>query len=223
MPLQQTDFVAGDSVLVLDLLTGAWLGIWRGETFKLRMFANYYDGDDPGVVMLGEDGDVYKLCPPAPAEDDDGTPIITEIRAAVRNDLRQSGSSTLLVETECIGGRYRLSYAADGIGEDGILRDRSPDTTVSKRFGTTVDLENVGDTLLDPYREDYSLKIPESGTRLYTAGWRLGSRQRHSEVVRIPRKLRSVVIGCAGYGGRVGFRSLAVQTNSRPLGRGTEV
>jgi hypothetical protein len=188
------------------------------------MFADYYDGDDPGVVMLGEDGDVYSLCPPSAAEDDDGIPIITEIRAAVRNDLRQSGSSTLLVETECIGGRYRLSYEADGIGETGILRDRSPDPTATKRFGATVDLENDGNTLLDPYREDYSLDMPEDGVWLYEdGGWTLGARQRHAEAVRIPRKLRSVIIGGAGYDGRVAFRSLAVQTNSRPLGRGTEV
>lgn len=223
MPKPADSFIPNDTLIVLDLLTGAWLGIWKSHAFRLREFMPYYEGDDPRMAILAADGAAYGMFAPAPGDDDAGAAINTEARAAVRVDLRQSKSSTLIAEVENLGGRYRLAYEADGVGETGTLRDQTPDPAESLRFGGTVDFENDGDTLAGPYRADYSFEIPAVGTWLYVGGWELGARQRFAETVRVPRRGRAFTVGCASHGGRVAFRSLAIQTNTRPLGRGTEV
>lgn len=224
MPATQTDFVPGDTLLVLDLLTGAWVGQWRSRQFRQRYFAPFYDGDEPRIACLGAEGGVAAMFPPGGAPDDAGVPIVMEARAVVSNDLRQSRASELTAEMESIGARYRVSYSADGVGEKGTLRDRQPDAEASRKFGGSVDLSNAADTLSDPYREDYSMIIPEMGAWLHEdTGWTLGARQRVHESVRIPRRSRATTIAVTGDKGRVAVRALAVGTRPAELGRGSKV
>lgn len=223
MPRAADDFQANDTLLVLDLLTGAWLGVWKGDNFRMRHFLPFYDGTDPRMAILGADGDCWEMFGPTPRSSDDGEPIVMEARTSVRVDLSQSHSATLVAEIDDAGGRYQLACEADGMGEVNFLRGKRPDPADSLKYGGTVDFENDGDTLADPYRADYELQIPEEGTWLYESGWTLGARQRYSEAIRMPRWGRSFSISCASKGGRVAFRALAIQANTRPLGRGTEV
>lgn len=223
MPRAITDFVPNDTLLVFDLMTQAWLGQWKSAKFRLRRFMPYYEGTDPRVAILAADGNAYGMFPPADPSTDDGDAITAEVQTAVRVDLRQSRSATLVAEVEHCGGRYRLDSGADGVGETSALRDRIPDPEAMLKFGATVDLTNANETIGDPYREDYSFIIPEEGTYITAAGWTLGARQRRTETVRIPRRGRAFTIACAAQGGRVGFRSLAIVTANKPMGRGSEV
>lgn len=223
MPRAADDFVPNDTLLVLDLLTGAWLGIWKSDTFRLRRFMPYYDGTDPRVAILAADGEAYGMFPPGAPVTDDGTDIVSEARVSVRAGMEQSRSATLIAEVENIGGRYRLDSEADGVGETNTLRDRTPDPEASLKFGGTVDLTNANGDLWDPYREDYSFILSADGVKLPATGWQLGQRQRWTETVRIPKRGRAFTISCASQGGRVAFRSLAVQGVYNPVGRGTQV
>lgn len=223
MPRAANYFQPNDTLLVLDLLTGAWLGVWKADAFRMRYFLPFYDGTDPRLAILGAAGDCFAMFGPTPRSSDAGEPIVAEARAAVRVDLQQSQSATLVAEIDNAGGRYQLAVEADGVGEVNFLRSKRPDPADSLKYGGTVDFENDGDTLMDPYRADYQFQMPTSGAYLYEDGWVLGARQRHAETVRLPRRGRSFTISCASTGGRTAFRALAIQANTRPLGRGTEV
>lgn len=223
MPQSVADFIPNDTLLVLDLTSGAWLGMWKSDKFRLRRFLRFHAGTDPRVAILGATGDAWGMFPPAPPETDAGDEIVMEARAAVRVDLRQSLSATLVAEVEHCGGRYRIDSSADGVGETSMLRDRIPDPTASRKFGATVDMTDSDGNLWAPYREDYALEMPEEGTDLTLEGWQLGARQRRTETVRLPRRGRAFTLACASEGGAVGFRSLAIVTVNKPMARGSEV
>ena len=218
------EFAASDTLLVLDLLHEAWVGQWRSDSFRLRAFAPFYQGDEPRVAILGHEGEACELFPPAggSGRDASGRAILSEVRCSLLGSIQQKQPGTLVAEIETLGTRHRIAYEADGVREGSEVARRVPDNTRRRTFAAEpVDFANSTDSLLDPYREDYSFDLPATGADLHpVTGWILGAGQRWHETATIPSRFRSVAVGVASNQGRLAVRQLAVIAPGLPTGKG---
>ena len=220
-----TDFLASDTLLVLDLLQQAWVGQWRGDAFRMRLFAPFYQGDEPRLAILGEAGACAELFPPGggTGRDADTRDILSEVRVSLLGSIQQKQPGTLVAEIETQGTLHRLAYEADGAGEGAEVLRRQPDPSKSRRYGAAeVDFANIEDTLTDPLREDYGFELPATGAELHeVTGWHLGQGQRWHETATIPSRFRSCTVGIASNRGRLAVRQLALTAPGLPTGRGS--
>lgn len=219
------DFLPSDTLLVLDLLQQAWVGQWRGDAFRLRYFAPFYQGDEPRMAILGHDGEACELFPPGGGTGvDAGTrDILSEVQVGLLGSIQQKQPGTIVAEIETLGTLHRLAYQADGAGEGAEVLRREPDPAASARFGApAVDLTNASDTLGDPFREDYTFLLPTAGTDMHAeTGWVLGQGQRSHPTASLPQRFRSCTIGVAANKGRLAVRQIAVLAPGLPPGRGS--
>lgn len=224
MSAPATDFLPSDTLLVLDLLQQAWVGQWRSDAFRLRMFAPFYQGDEPRVAILGAEGEACELFPPGGGTgvDAGGRSILSEVQVALLGSLQQKQPGQIVAELETLGTLHRLAYQADGVGEGAEVLRREPSPTTSRRFGApAVDLTNDADALGDPFREDYTFLLPAAGADMHSqTGWALGQAQRWHETATVPARFRSCTIGVAANQGRLAVRQLALIAPGLPPGRG---
>lgn len=220
-----TDFQPSDTLLVLDLLQQAWVGQWRSDAFRMRMFAPFYQGDEPRMAILGAEGEACELFPPGGGRgvDAHGRAILSEVQVALLGSIQQKQPGQIVAEIDTLGTLHRLAYQADGAGEGAEVLRRQPSNTTSRRFGApAVDLENTADTLGDPFREDYSFDLPAAGADMHEAtGWVFGQAQRWHETATVPARFRSCTLGVAANQGRLAVRQIALLAPGLPPGRGS--
>jgi hypothetical protein len=224
-PSSAADFLASDTLLVLDLLQQAWCGPWRSDAFRLREFAPFYQGDEPRVAILGHEGDCCELFPPAggTGRDAGARAILSEVRVSLLGSIQQKQPGTVVAEIETLGTRHRLAYEADGVGEGAEVLRREPDNAANRGFGAAaVDFTNAGDSLLEPLREDYSFDLPAAGADMHSVtGWQLGQAQRSHETATVPSRFRSCTLGVGSNQGRLAVRQIALVAPGLPTGRGS--
>lgn len=209
-----------NTILVFDLINKQWAGRWTSEVMDVAGFLRisvmghrklaFISGDsiegNAGILYVMDEfygDDSFGL------EEDIETELLTRgYLCGVGTDKRYLYA---FAETATWNGAGSITTILDGVNERSVPLSYTKDRTKYNLFAKrSYDVTNVNNDFLDPFRQDYSIALPEGGI-LLGDGVVPGLHQYSSERLRIRKDSRYVQFRFLGTRGRNKVRALTLQ------------
>jgi len=149
-----------NQVLVYDLTTGSWVGVWEGLPARMSCLCVYQSGETARLVGFSPEGDAWRMLVPD-CWDDNGThPGMVWEQGYEIGDVRHAGA-VVEVDGEHHHGAWTVLVAADGVNEVEGPHLKATSATRLERWGAgRYDLGNIADNQMEAGRENYAVLFP---------------------------------------------------------------
>lgn len=211
-----------NAIVVYDFLNQGWSGWWEFALLDVAYFLRLDVAGRRGLAIVsgtaieGNEGVVYVLGEDfMDASFGTESTIATELvtRGYLCGSNGQKAFVSAAVEVATWYGAGEISAVRDGVNEETEPQTFTKDRTQYTTFDKAPYVEsNENNDHAEPYREDYSVVIPEGGLRL-GSGVALDLHQLSSERMRVRQRGRHLQLRIRGTRGRVAVR--AVQVDAR--------
>lgn len=226
VPIDSAKF--NNAVVVYDFVNNAWSGYWTGPFFDIfrwvRIFV--YGQRRLGFVssdnIPGSEGVLYILGDGYTDEGlgGDESDIATELVTRGYSCEMPGGDKAFLVasaELDTWDGAGTIECLRDGVNERNLLYEFSKDRREYETWAKAdYDVSNANDDFLEPYRQDYSVRLipPADGGLNLGSGIAFNLHQRSSERMRVRKPGFYLQLRLTGTRGRV--KVSAVNIGARP-------
>ena len=221
VPLDGAAF--NNTILVYDILNSQWVGYWESPVIdvvaflRIRVSGHRKLAFISGDSIEGNNGVLYVL-DESYADERFGEEVDIETELLTRGYKCNLDADKQYIfaaaEVATWNGAGTIQALRDGVNEVstilGYEKDRTKYALFAKR---SYDTSNVNDDFLDPFRQDYSVELPEEGIFL-GSGIMTGLHQYSSERMRIRQDSHFIQLRILGTRGRTKVRGCSVEAHA---------